>query len=369
MQFASSTNIFLSGEGYDVKSVRVSPMALFSILDHYMRRPEKNGRVIGALLGTIHEDFTIDIKSSFPVSHSETTENAALDVDYFGTMLDLHSKVSSSDVIVGWYGTGTTTDANSVVFHEFFARSCPSPVPVHLLMDASLEAEDLKPRAFVTTAFFVDDVPLKSEFRQVPVELSISASEKVGLSVLNDSNRKQQQNHDDDDDDDDLDDDKGNDDIVDDNEEDQNKAEDVIDMLKAEAMTRRFRTAGGSSAMTYLTSPAEWTKEAQKLRKLKEKYALPAEVDNLELSLARLHDLLEIVSDVVSKVAKGEAKGDETVGRYLAETLAMVPRMDEAEFEKMIGDSLRDHLMVLFCTKLTQIQLAMTEKLLAVDLQ
>ena len=42
-------------EGGDPQSVRVHPLVLFSILDHYTRRPEQqeDGRVIGTLLGWV----------------------------------------------------------------------------------------------------------------------------------------------------------------------------------------------------------------------------------------------------------------------------------------------------------------------------
>jgi hypothetical protein len=48
---------------------RIHPVVIFSILDHYIRRPEGD-RVIGTLVGSVNEGI-IEIKSSFPVPHSE----------------------------------------------------------------------------------------------------------------------------------------------------------------------------------------------------------------------------------------------------------------------------------------------------------
>lgn len=79
------------------------PVALFSILDHYLRRTEAQERVIGTLLGKRSDNGEIEVRSSFAVLHSETEEQVAVDMDYLKTMYDLHHKVSPKEVIVGWY--------------------------------------------------------------------------------------------------------------------------------------------------------------------------------------------------------------------------------------------------------------------------
>ena len=79
------------------------PVALFSILDHYLRRTETQERVIGTLLGKRSDNGEIEVRSSFAVLHSETEEQVAVDMDYLKTMYDLHHKVNPKEVIVGWY--------------------------------------------------------------------------------------------------------------------------------------------------------------------------------------------------------------------------------------------------------------------------
>lgn len=81
--------------------VTIHPVALFSILDHYLRRSEGQERVIGTLLGT-RRDNEIEVKSSFAVLHSETDEQVAVDMEYLKTMYELHHKVNPKEVIVGW---------------------------------------------------------------------------------------------------------------------------------------------------------------------------------------------------------------------------------------------------------------------------
>lgn len=83
-------------------SVTVHPVALFTILDHYLRRTDAQERVIGTLLGTRSDTGEIEVRSAFAVLHSETAEQVAVDMDYHHQMYELHHKVNSKEVIVGW---------------------------------------------------------------------------------------------------------------------------------------------------------------------------------------------------------------------------------------------------------------------------
>lgn len=78
------------------------PVALFSILDHYLRRTDSQERVIGTLLGTRSDTGEIEVRSAFAVLHSETAEQVAVDMDYHHQMYELHHKVNPKEVIVGW---------------------------------------------------------------------------------------------------------------------------------------------------------------------------------------------------------------------------------------------------------------------------
>ena len=44
---------------------------VLSILDHFVRRNDDQERVIGTLLGVVNEAGEIEVRSSFPVPHSE----------------------------------------------------------------------------------------------------------------------------------------------------------------------------------------------------------------------------------------------------------------------------------------------------------
>ena len=79
----------------------VHPVALFSILDHFLRREKSQERVIGTLLGTRNEN-EIEVRNCFAVLHNETAERVEVDMDYHRTMFELHQKVNPKEVIVGW---------------------------------------------------------------------------------------------------------------------------------------------------------------------------------------------------------------------------------------------------------------------------
>ncbi len=53
-------------------AVVVSPLVLFSLLDHHIRRKQGNVRAIGALLGTrVGSTMEVHLKNSFAIPHTE----------------------------------------------------------------------------------------------------------------------------------------------------------------------------------------------------------------------------------------------------------------------------------------------------------
>lgn len=288
-----STNIFFGGEGSGVREVTVSPVVLFNVLDHYIRRSEGRARVIGTLLGRFSSDGSVEVRTSFPLPHSESGNDVAVDTEYHKTMYDLYRRVNSSEELVGWYATGEHTDTNSVIIHEFYGRECASPV--HLLMDAGLTNSRFDVQAFVSTAYKIGDRALSSEFRSIPVQTRPDKADKVGLDVLYKNKR---------------------------------------------------RTEAAQPGAPVMAN----------------------EIENLEKSLQRLLELLDVVGKNVDAVVAGEIEGDVSAGRYLAETLTMVPKMNSADFERLFGDNMRDLLMVSYLCKLTQSQLMLGERLLSIDI-
>ena len=60
---------------------------------------------------------------------------------------------------------------------------------------------------------------------------------------------------------------------------------------------------------------------------------------------------------------EGRAKGDAAVGRYLADTLSVVPHFSKPDFERLFNESVQDVMMVTYLSNLLRTQIALAEKL------
>jgi len=269
-------------------TVKLHPVVLFSIVDHYVRRSEGQARVIGTLLGTVHNGV-VDVRNCFPVPHVEKSdETVAVRYQYNRQMLALHKRVNPKEDIVGWYATSvsgeTVTEFNCLI-HDFYASECASPL--QLVVDTSMTSSKLTAKAFVSAPLSVAEKSL-AQFQQVPVSIEMSESERIGLG----------------------------------------------------AMLTSGSVPEGTTASTLAT-----------------------DVAGLESSMRKLLGMLESVSAYVDDVVEGRRAPDEELGRKIAATLAAVPHMDPASFERLFDDSLQDLLMVSYLVQLMRVQVAVTEKL------
>ena len=82
-------------------SVKLQAGALFSILDHYLRRKDSRKRVIGTLTGARTEN-EVEVRTAFAVLHSETADQVAIDEEYFRNMLEISQRVNPKEQVVGW---------------------------------------------------------------------------------------------------------------------------------------------------------------------------------------------------------------------------------------------------------------------------
>eukprot|EP01120_Amphizonella_sp_Union-15-10_P015875 TRINITY_DN8241_c0_g1_i1.p1 TRINITY_DN8241_c0_g1~~TRINITY_DN8241_c0_g1_i1.p1 ORF type:complete len:304 (+),score=40.58 TRINITY_DN8241_c0_g1_i1:129-1040(+) len=164
----------------------VSPLVLFSVLDHYLRRNEAQHRVIGTLLGTIDEETGfVHVKNSFPVPHTEN-ETVGVLIEFHQTMTELFRKVQPAEVIVGWYATGSDiNDSFSVLLHDFYFREMNAP-PVHLLVDTQVaDVSNLPLKAFHAFPVQLSDKgPSQHHFIPLPWRLESSDHERIAFNVL-----------------------------------------------------------------------------------------------------------------------------------------------------------------------------------------
>uniref|UniRef100_A0A7S0RJW6 Eukaryotic translation initiation factor 3 subunit F n=1 Tax=Chlamydomonas leiostraca TaxID=1034604 RepID=A0A7S0RJW6_9CHLO len=265
--------------------VRVHPVALFSICDAYIRRNEKQERVIGTLLGTVVDGNVFEVKNCYVVPHTESSEQVALDIAHHKTMFELHQRVSPSEIVLGWFATGSVLYNSDSLIQEFYTKEAVFPNPlqqaIHVKVDTTLANQRFSITAYQSRVLALGDKPLATEFVELPCEVLFADVERVGASLL----------------------------------------------------------TSGTAARPL------------------------AEGDGLAASLARLESLLATAAAYVEDVVAGKKAGDPALGRYLADTLAVVPRFAKAEFERLFNDSVQDQLMVSYLANLLRAQVALAERL------
>eukprot|EP01134_Creolimax_fragrantissima_P003164 CFRG3164T1 len=164
------------------QSVKVRPVVLFSVIDHYMRRDAGQARVIGTLLGYT-EDGVVHVTNCFPVPHGETDDQVAVNMEFHQTMFQLHQKVSTREQIVGWYATGNGITSHSVLIHEFYGREARSPV--HLTLNTELKTNDpLAVKCYTSNAIGAPGFTTGVVFTPIEFELSYLEAERIGLDTL-----------------------------------------------------------------------------------------------------------------------------------------------------------------------------------------
>jgi translation initiation factor 3 subunit F len=164
--------------------VKVHPVVLFSVLDHYLRRPEGQKRVIGTLLGKVNANV-VEITSSFAVPHYEKADEVALGRDFNRQMFALQQQVNSIEKIVGWYATsydGVQVVDNSSLIHDFYTQECDSPV--HLVIDTSLKNDAVGCKAYVTAPLEIKGEALANVFHQLQVKVESSEAERICLDRM-----------------------------------------------------------------------------------------------------------------------------------------------------------------------------------------
>jgi translation initiation factor 3 subunit F len=160
--------------------VHLHPVAAFAIIDSHERRPKDNQpRVIGSLLGVKNEGI-YEIMSAYPVPHSETEEEVAIDMNYEQTMYKLHQIINPSEVVLGWYATNATLKMHSILINDYYRKR--EPPPVHLTFDCKMKCGHLDIKAYVRCPFGVKTQGVI--FSPVPVEMVYYDPERVAVSLL-----------------------------------------------------------------------------------------------------------------------------------------------------------------------------------------
>lgn len=264
-------------------SVKVHPVVLLQICDAFIRRPDKQDRVIGTLLGSV-ADGVVNVARCYVVPHNESAEQVAVDIVHHRTMHDLHQRVAPQQTIVGWFSTGGAVTTSDALIQEHYSKEVTvQHGPVHLRVDTSLAQDGLGVAAYLSRSLGLGDRSLAMEFVEVPANVLYGEVERVGVNLL---------------------------------------------------------VSG----------------ETDKGRPL-------AEQETLAASVQRLLGLLAKARAYVDDVLAGRRKGDAAIGRYLADTLAVVPRLEPAEFERLFNEGMQDDLLLSYFAHLVRSQVALAERL------
>jgi translation initiation factor 3 subunit F len=154
-------------------------LVVCNVLDHFVRRPDEDGDVIGALLGSKVGDY-VEVRYSFPVPYFEREEELSIDVEYQRTMYDLHRKVDSKNVIVGWYATAYSDQSRGI--HEIFAQRVANPV--HLLVDPRMKNGTLNVRTLCNYNLHLAGKEVGTVLREVPFLWKTNHSERLALEEM-----------------------------------------------------------------------------------------------------------------------------------------------------------------------------------------
>jgi translation initiation factor 3 subunit F len=290
-----------------VTEVKLHPVVVLQVLDRALRRAEGQARVIGTLLGRV-EAGVAEVTGSFAVPHLENGDEVAVGRDFHAHMYELHQRVNEGEVVVGWYAAGAVQlDDHSALIHQFYSSVCE--LPVHLVVDTSLQGDELDVAAYVATPLEVVDTALVNQFKQIPVTQKLSEPEAI-------------------------------------------------------ARTWRFRQLlegleEGLMMICCCAVNAMAPKDGE--NKAKE---LPKELEALEETMEQLYKCIDGASSFVGGVVSGKQTADAKLGREIADALAAIPMLREDQFDQLFNTGLQDLLMVSYLSGLTQAQLSMAEKLI-----
>lgn len=194
MSFGRSSAVYIhqqalgsaNNQATEISLVTVHPVALFSILDHYLRRKDEQARVIGTVLGTVSDSGEVEIRSSYAVPHSESEQQVAIDGDHHRAMYELYHRVNPKEVVVGWYSTGSNLNTNSALIQNLYSQETTPLQAVHLAINTGLEenGNGAGVKAYISSPVGITPKPENCVFVPVPVELRFREAEKSGLDLL-----------------------------------------------------------------------------------------------------------------------------------------------------------------------------------------
>jgi hypothetical protein len=173
----------------------IHPAVVSNILDHYLRRPQDQKDVAGALLGYA-DGNNIDIQTCFGVPLTLTKGEKAelvIDKDYCQKMLKFQRKVNPKEGLVGLYMTGQSIEAGDLTLYTYFQELTKEKKnmsvvksPLLLLIDPTMKDNKLSIKVSSQHAKFLQRY---SACSLLETRLTFSQSSHSRLSSLSSKKR------------------------------------------------------------------------------------------------------------------------------------------------------------------------------------
>ncbi|KAF4977054.1 hypothetical protein FZEAL_6371 [Fusarium zealandicum] len=173
-------------------TVNIQPQAVFSILDHAVRRDirdTQSTRVIGALVGTRSEDGTeVEVRSCFAIPHTEEEDQVEVDVEYQKNMLALTLKACPRESLLGWYTTSHELNSFSALIQNFFGSPDTGTFPhpaIHMTISTE-PGEDIQSRCYISAPVAVSAERAADSclFIQVPHKILYGDADRSALETI-----------------------------------------------------------------------------------------------------------------------------------------------------------------------------------------
>uniref|UniRef100_I1LMP5 Eukaryotic translation initiation factor 3 subunit F n=1 Tax=Glycine max TaxID=3847 RepID=I1LMP5_SOYBN len=90
---------------------------------------------------------------------------------------------------------------------------------------------------------------------------------------------------------------------------------------------------------------------------------IPSDLEGMEASMQHLLVLIDDIYKYVNDVVEGLVAPDNKIGRFISDAVGSLPKLSPSVFDKLVNDSLQDHLLLLYLSSITRTQLSLAEKL------
>ncbi|XP_062230460.1 eukaryotic translation initiation factor 3 subunit F-like [Phragmites australis] len=90
---------------------------------------------------------------------------------------------------------------------------------------------------------------------------------------------------------------------------------------------------------------------------------LPNDLEGMESSMGKLYILIDEIYKYVDDVVAARVAPDNRVGRFIADSVASMPKLSPAAFDKLFNDKIQDNLALVYLSSITRTQISIAEKL------